>query len=56
MPTWQIFRELLASNNPSVTFSKVSSPAWLIIAANGALSGTPTLADVGSIAGASRLR
>jgi uncharacterized repeat protein (TIGR03803 family) len=31
----------------AVTFAKVSGPAWLIVAANGALSGTPELADLG---------
>lgn len=30
-----------------LTFSKVSGPAWLNVAANGALSGTPSSADVG---------
>ena len=30
------------------TFSKVSGPAWLSVAANGALSGTPANGDVGS--------
>lgn len=30
------------------TFSKVSGPAWLTIAANGSISGTPTFADVGA--------
>jgi hypothetical protein len=30
-----------------MTFSKVSGPAWLSVAANGALSGTPTNSDVG---------
>lgn len=33
-------------NNP-LTFSKVSGPAWLSIAANGTLSGTPAASDVG---------
>ena len=31
-----------------MTFSKVSGPAWLMIAANGGLSGTPLSADVGT--------
>ncbi len=31
-----------------LAFSKVSGPGWLSVAANGALSGTPTSADVGS--------
>jgi hypothetical protein len=32
----------------SLTFSKVSGPAWLTVAANGALSGTPANGDVGA--------
>ncbi|NIU54973.1 MAG: hypothetical protein GWN67_00790 [Phycisphaerae bacterium] len=38
------------ANDPEgdpMTFSKVSGPAWLSVAANGALSGTPTNSDVG---------
>ncbi|MEN8126944.1 MAG: putative Ig domain-containing protein, partial [Planctomycetota bacterium] len=31
----------------TLTFSKVSGPAWLTVAANGALSGTPANGDVG---------
>ena len=31
----------------SITFSKVSGPAWLNVAANGTLTGTPTSADQG---------
>jgi hypothetical protein len=31
-----------------LTYSKVSGPAWLSVAANGALSGTPTNAQVGA--------
>ncbi|MHC4854776.1 MAG: putative Ig domain-containing protein, partial [Planctomycetota bacterium] len=31
----------------SLTYSKVSGPAWLTVAANGALSGTPSNIDVG---------
>jgi hypothetical protein len=31
-----------------MTFSKVSGPAWLSVASNGTLSGTPTNADVGA--------
>ncbi|MGC3990389.1 MAG: putative Ig domain-containing protein [Chthoniobacteraceae bacterium] len=31
----------------TLTYSKVTGPAWLTIASNGALSGTPTNADVG---------
>jgi subtilisin-like proprotein convertase family protein len=34
-------------NAQPLTFSKVSGPAWLGIAANGTLSGTPQLADLG---------
>ena len=30
-----------------ITYSKVSGPAWLTVAADGSLSGTPTSADVG---------
>lgn len=32
----------------SITFSKVSGPAWLSVASNGALSGTPGNSDVGA--------
>jgi len=32
----------------TLTFSKVSGPAWLIVAGNGALSGTPANGDVGA--------
>src|SRR5581483_8964687 len=32
----------------SFTFSKVSGPAWLSVAASGALSGTPGVSDVGT--------
>jgi hypothetical protein len=31
-----------------VTFSKVSGPAWLSVAATGGLSGTPALSDLGT--------
>jgi hypothetical protein len=31
-----------------LTFSKLSGPAWLSVAANGALSGTPLSADAGT--------
>jgi uncharacterized repeat protein (TIGR03803 family) len=31
-----------------LTFAKVSGPAWLSVAANGTLSGTPALADIGT--------
>jgi subtilisin-like proprotein convertase family protein len=34
-------------NAKPLTFSKVSGPSWLGIAANGTLSGTPQLADLG---------
>ena len=34
-------------NGQALTFSKVSGPTWLSIAANGTLSGTPQLADLG---------
>ena len=34
-------------NSQALTFSKVSGPSWLSIAANGTLSGTPQLADLG---------
>lgn len=32
----------------TITYAKASGPAWLQIASNGALSGTPALADVGT--------
>lgn len=35
-------------NGDALTFSKVSGPAWLNVAANGALSGTPLSPDVGA--------
>jgi autotransporter-associated beta strand protein len=31
----------------TLTYSKISGPAWLIIASNGTMGGTPALADVG---------
>jgi hypothetical protein len=31
-----------------LTFTKLSGPAWLTVAANGALSGTPTSSDIGT--------
>ena len=31
----------------SLTFSKISGPAWLTVAANGALSGVPAVSDIG---------
>jgi hypothetical protein len=34
-------------NGDVITFAKVSGPAWLTIAGNGALSGTPLSSDVG---------
>ena len=36
-----------ADSNP-LNFAKVSGPAWLSVAGNGALSGTPTQSDVGA--------
>jgi uncharacterized repeat protein (TIGR02543 family) len=36
------------ANNDPLTFAKISGPAWLSIAADGALSGTPTNSDVGA--------
>ena len=41
---------IFAASDPEgdpLTFSKVSGPPWLSVAANGTLSGTPTQADVG---------
>ena len=35
-------------NSDTLTFAKVSGPAWLSVAANGALSGTPLSGDVGA--------
>ena len=35
-------------NNDSLTFAKVSGPAWLAVAPDGTLSGTPTNSDVGA--------
>lgn len=35
-------------NGDNITFSKVSGPAWLNVAANGTLSGTPLSNDVGT--------
>ena len=35
------------SNGDPLTYSRVSGPAWLSVAANGALSGTPSNSDVG---------
>lgn len=35
-------------NGDPITFSKQSGPAWLSVAANGALSGTPSAADIGT--------
>jgi autotransporter-associated beta strand protein len=37
-----------ADTNATLTFAKVSGPAWLSVASNGALSGTPTNSDVGA--------
>ncbi len=36
-----------ADAGDTLTYSKSSGPAWLVVAANGALSGTPTFADEG---------
>jgi hypothetical protein len=36
------------ADNDTLTYNKVSGPAWLSIAANGALGGTPTAGDVGA--------
>jgi hypothetical protein len=35
-------------NGDAVTFSKISGPAWLLVAGSGALSGTPFSAQVGT--------
>jgi hypothetical protein len=35
-------------NGDAITYAKVSGPAWLTVAANGALSGTPLSSDVGT--------
>jgi hypothetical protein len=35
-------------NNDVLTFAKVSGPAWLSVASNGLLSGTPSPSDVGT--------
>jgi hypothetical protein len=35
-------------NSQSLTFAKVSGPAWLTVAVNGALGGTPMNSDVGA--------
>ena len=36
-----------ADAEDKITYSKVSGPAWLAVAPNGALSGTPTMTDAG---------
>ncbi len=36
------------ANGDAMTFAKVSGPAWLTVASNGALSGTPFSANVGT--------
>ncbi|MEO0054388.1 MAG: hypothetical protein RLZZ50_335, partial [Verrucomicrobiota bacterium] len=36
-----------ADAGDTLVYSKTSGPAWLVVAANGALSGTPTFADEG---------
>jgi fibronectin type 3 domain-containing protein len=38
----------VGATGSSLTYSKVSGPAWLSVASNGALSGTPRNADVGT--------
>ncbi|MDB6067805.1 MAG: putative Tripeptidyl-peptidase [Pedosphaera sp.] len=35
-------------NGAAMTFSKISGPAWLSVAANGSLSGTPSNSDAGT--------
>lgn len=37
-----------ADANDSLTFNKVAGPAWLTVAANGALGGTPAASDLGT--------
>src|SRR5262249_30827813 len=41
---------MAADPNPgdTLSFSKVSGPGWLTLASNGALSGTPAKADIGT--------
>jgi hypothetical protein len=50
-PTLQPFTGSLAGTTTggtgAITFSKISGPAWLTVAANGALTGVPGLADTG---------
>ena len=36
------------ANSDPLTFAKVSGPAWLVVAPNGTLSGTPTVSDTGA--------
>lgn len=38
----------IAPGGDTLTFAKVSGPAWLNVAANGALSGTPTNSNIGT--------
>ncbi len=37
----------LVAPNPAFTFTKISGPAWLTVAPDGTLSGTPAAADLG---------
>jgi Concanavalin A-like lectin/glucanases superfamily/Glycosyl hydrolase catalytic core/Putative Ig domain len=39
---------LLSTSSTGVTFTKSSGPAWVSVAADGTLSGVPTLADMGA--------
>ncbi len=48
----QAFSSSIASNagdldTDPLTFAKTSGPAWLVVASNGALNGTPAMADLG---------
>jgi uncharacterized repeat protein (TIGR03803 family) len=38
----------IAPPGDTLSFAKVSGPAWLVVAANGALSGTPANSDIGT--------
>jgi hypothetical protein len=40
--------DVIYGNSGSLTYTKVSGPDWLIVNANGSLSGSPSGADVGS--------
>ena len=49
----QLYAATLATNasdpnGDTITFAKVSGPAWLSVAGNGSLGGTPLSADVGT--------